>query len=331
MAPRSLAGACLAIFALFPISCLAFQAAAPVSASIAPRFRLEPDIGAVRVPDARLRVDSSLVLIPVQVTTNSGTSITNLKKEDFHIFEEGQEQAITSFSKDDAPLSVGLLFDTSGSMANKIRKAADAAATFFKTANREDEFFLIEFNDKPKLVLPFTSDSDLVYSHIARTRPFGRTSLLDAIHLGLVQMKKAQNLRKVLVILSDGGDNRSRFSRSEIKNAMLESDVQLYAMGVFDLEDLHKHPAEEQNGPQLLDELADQSGGRLYTVDNVINLESISERISRELRNQYLLGYSPSDDVRDGKFRRVKVKLDAPSNLQNLRTYYRHGYYAPAQ
>jgi Ca-activated chloride channel family protein len=271
------------------------------------------------------------VLIPVQVTTAAGTSVTDLKKENFQLFEEGVEQTVTHFTKDDAPLSIGLLFDTSGSMNNKMRKAADAAATFMKFSNVDDEFFLVEFNDRPKLTIPFTTDSDLLYSRIIRTRPFGRTSLLDAIHLGLVQMKHARNLRKVMVILSDGGDNRSRFSRSEIKNDMLESDVQLYAMGIFDLEDMHKHPVEEQNGPQLLDELADQSGGRLYTVENLQDLQSISERISNELRNQYLLGYSPTNDARDGKFRRVKLKLDTPANLPNLRTYYRHGYYAPAQ
>lgn len=330
MAPSSFQAACLVILSSFSSSCFAFQSP-DVSASIAPRFRLEPSVGAVKIPEARLRIDSSLVLIPVQVTTAAGTSVTDLKKENFQLFEEGVEQTVTHFTKDDAPLSIGLLFDTSGSMNNKMRKAADAAATFFKTSNVDDEFFLIEFNDRPKLTIPFTTDSDLLYNRIIRSRPFGRTSLLDAIHLGLVQMKHARNLRKVMVILSDGGDNRSRFSRSEIKNDMLESDVQLYAMGIFDFEDMHKHPVEEQNGPQLLDELADQSGGRLYTVDNLQDLQSISERISNELRNQYLLGYSPTNDARDGKFRRVKLKLDAPANMQNLRTYYRHGYYAPAQ
>jgi Ca-activated chloride channel family protein len=144
-------------------------------------------------------------------------------------------------------------------------------------------------------------------------------------------MKSARNLRKAIVIVSDGGDNRSRFTSSEIKNAMLESDVQLYAMGIFDLEDMHKHPQEEQNGPQLLDELAEQTGGRLYTVDRVDDLDSISARISIELRNEYLLGYSPSDDSRDGKYRRVKVKLDMPDGTPDLRVYYRHGYYAPGQ
>ena len=309
----------------------AFQPpAAQVAVTIDPRFDLTTAPAVARIPEARLRVDSALALIPVHVTTSDGTTVTNLARDNFHIFEDGVEQTITHFSKDDAPVSIGLVFDTSGSMNAKMHKSAEAAARFFKTANSDDEFFLVEFNDRPKLTVPFTPDSDLIFRRISRTRPYGRTSLLDAIHLAMVQMKSAHNLRKALVILSDGGDNRSRFSASEVKNAMLESDVQLYAMGIFDLDDLHKHPIEEQNGPLLLGELAEQTGGQMFTVDNPDQLEPVSERISRELRNQYLLGYSPSDAERDGKFRRVKVQLNAP-DLPNLRTYFRHGYYAPAQ
>lgn len=311
--------------------CFVFQPAwAQVSAAIDPRFNLNASTSLSRAPEARLRVDSALALIPVHVTRDDGASVTNLAKGNFQIFEDGVEQKITHFSTDDAPVSIGLLFDTSGSMNNKMRKSAEAAATFFKTANIDDEFFLVEFNERPKLTVPFTSDADLLYRRITHTKPFGRTSLLDAIHLAMVQMKNARNLRKAIVIVSDGGDNRSRFSASEIKNAMLESDVQLYAMGIFDLDDLHKHPIEEQNGPQLLEELAEQTGGEMFTVSNLDELKPASEQISRELRSQYLLGYSPSDAERDGKYRRVKVKLNTP-DLPNLRTYFRHGYYAPEE
>ena len=282
-------------------------------------------------PRAVLRIDSSLVLIPVHVTTPNGTSVTTLTKENFTISEDNVEQKITHFAMDDAPVSIGLLFDSSGSMHNKLRKSSEAAAAFFKTSNPEDEFFLVEFNERPKLVVPFTPDSDEIYSHVVRTRPFGRTALLDAIHMGLVHMKKARNFRKALVILSDGGDNRSRFTESEVRNAMLESDVQVYAMGIFDESDPRKLSPEELNGPHLLDELADHTGGRLYTVDHLDELPAISARIGNELRNQYLLAYSPSNDSRDGKFRRVKVSLTPPPDMPNLRTFYRHGYYAPNQ
>jgi Ca-activated chloride channel family protein len=319
----ALALVCPSIFAFQPPT-------GQVSATIAPHFKATPAEGTFRIPEARLRVDSALAQIPVHVTTVDGASVTYLSRDNFRIFEDGVEQQITHFSKEDAPVSVGLVFDTSGSMNLKMHKSAEAVANFFKMANSDDEFFLVEFNDRPKLTVPFTPDSDEIYHRILHTRPFGRTSLLDAIHLALVQMKNAHNLRKAIVILSDGGDNRSRFTAHEIKNAMLESDVQLYAMGIFDLGDLRKHPIEEQNGPILLSDLAEQTGGEMFTVDKLEELQDVSEHISRELRNQYLLGYSPIDAARDGKYRRVVVKLNAP-DVTNLRTYFRHGYYAPEQ
>ena len=282
-------------------------------------------------PTANIRVDSSLVLIPAHVTTANGNSVTDLTKENFRLFEDGVEQEITFFAQDDAPLSVGLVFDSSGSMQNKIRRSAEAAQKFFTTAGSEDEFFLVEFNERPKLTVPFTSNSQEIYKRITRTRPFGRTSLLDAIHLAMEQMKHARNLRKAIVILSDGGDNRSRYTEAEVRNAMLESDVQLFAMGIFNQTDAHKLTQEEQNGPHLLDELAEQTGGRNYPVDRIDDLASISERISRELRSEYVLGYSPSNKVRDGRYHEVTVRLDAPDAPRGLRLYFRHGYQSPQQ
>jgi VWFA-related protein len=276
-------------------------------------------------------VDASLVLVPVHAVSATGANVTDLAVANFRVFEDGVEQKITYFSQDDAPLSVGLVFDSSGSMSNKIRKSATAAAAFFKTANASDEFFLVEFGERPKLLTPFTPDSDEVYQKIVHTRAFGRTPLIDAIHLALLQMKNAKNSRKVIVILSDGGDNRSRLTRGQIKGALVESDVQLYAMGIFDSEDLPKHSREEQNGPRLLDELAEHTGGRVYTVDNLDNLESISSRLGSALRSEYLLGYMPSNANRDGKYRPIKVDLvlDPGSAVPSIS--YRHGYYAPAQ
>jgi Ca-activated chloride channel family protein len=299
--------------------------------SIVPRSRpISADVAA-NFPEPNLRVSASLVQIPVHVTTAAGSSVTTLRQENFQLVEDGVEQKITHFALDDAPVSIGLLFDVSGSMQNKMRQATEAAAAFFKTANAEDEFFLVEFSERPKLLVPFTPDSDEVYQRIVRTHPFGRTSLLDAIHLAMDQMKNARNLRKAIVILSDGGDNRSRYTEREIKNALLESDVQVYAMGIFDREEGRKRTPEEQHGPRLLDDLAEQTGGHSYPVDNIEELPSISARIGNELRNQYLLGYTPSNDTRDGKYRRVKVSLSAPAGMANLRTYYRLGYHSPAQ
>jgi VWFA-related protein len=282
-------------------------------------------------PEVHLRVDTSLVLVPVHATSKIGTSITDLTEENFRVFEDGVEQKVAYFSKQDAPLSVGLVFDSSGSMTRKIRKSAEAAAAFFKTANAGDEFFLVEFGERPKLMMPFTTDSDQVYKKIVQSRPFGRTSLIDAIHMALVQMKNARHARKAIVILSDGGDNRSRLSRREIKGALIESDVQMYAMGIFDRDDVAKATPEEENGPRLLDELAAQTGGRVYPVDNLNDLASISATLGNALRNEYLLGYVPSNESRDGKYRQVKVRLTVSDGMPALNVSYRHGYYAPAE
>jgi VWFA-related protein len=281
-------------------------------------------------PHADLRVDVPLVLIPVHVTTPAGISVPGLKKENFRLFEDNVEQKIVHFSNEDAPLSIGLLFDASGSMENKIRKSWEAAAEFFKTANSEDEFFLVQFSDRPKLLLPFTQDSDEVYQRIARVKPFGRTALLDAIGVGLSEMKRARYLRKAMVILSDGGDNRSRYTRGEIKNALLESDVQIYAMGIFDLDPSHKQPAEERNGPVLLSELADDTGGRHIAVERLEDLPAVCTRIGKELRDQYILGYYPTNEARDGKHRSVKVTV-MPDDVTKLKASYRRGYQAPIQ
>ena len=282
-------------------------------------------------PHADLRVDVPLVLIPVHVTNPAGVSVPGLQKENFRLFEDSVEQKIVHFSNEDAPLSIGLLFDASGSMENKIRKSWEAAAEFFKTANSDDEFFLVQFSDRPKLLLPFTQDSEEVYQRIARVKPFGRTALLDAIGVGLAEMKKARYFRKAMVILSDGGDNRSRFTRGEIKNALLESDVQIYAMGIFDQDPSHKQPAEERNGPVLLNELADDTGGRHIAVATLEDLPAVCARIGKELRDQYMLGYYPTNDVRDGKHRSVKVSVTPPSGMPALKSYHRRGYQAPIQ
>ncbi len=309
------------------------QTAGPVAA--APFHTPSPDLA---LPEAHIRVDASLVLIPVQVNTEIGAPVTHLTRENFRIYEDGVEQKITHFAKDDAPISIGVVFDSSGSMQNKMQKSLEAAQTFFKTANREDEFFLVDFNERPKLTVPFTPNSDDVYRRIKGTRPFGRTALFDAIDLAIRQMKRAKNARKALVILSDGGDNRSRMTFSAVKHLLQEADVQMYSMGIFDVSDSPKRPKEEQEGPRLLDELTELTGGRNYRVDNLNDLPDISDRIGRQLRSQYLIGYTPINDDRDGKYRRVTLALESASGaalaagaVDKLRVQYRTGYYAPQQ
>jgi Ca-activated chloride channel family protein len=320
MARACLPAVCIA--ALFSTSVVA-----QIPAVITPRPRPPSSPGAE--PRANLRTDASLVVIPAWVTTAAGASVTGLDRDNFRVTEDNVEQKISYFMRDDAPLSIGVLFDISGSMRNKMDKASESVAAFFKTANTEDEFFLVEFSDRAKLTIPFTPDADGIYSHIARTKPSGRTSLLDAIEIGLKHMKKARHTRKAIVIISDGGDNWSWHTARQIRSALFESDVQLYAMGIFDAE-LSKSPQENRNGPALLEELAGQSGGRHYPVGDLNDLPAIGAKIGLDLRNEYLLGYYAADS-RDGKYHHVKVNLALPEGAPPLRANYRRGYYASSQ
>jgi VWFA-related protein len=278
-----------------------------------------------------LRVDTNLVLVPVSVCDPSNRPVTGLEKEHFKVFDNKIEQTVTHFSMDDQPLAVGLVFDTSGSMGNKLRRSRMAASASFHTANPEDEFFLVEFNDTPRLVVPLTLDFDEIQNQLTFTQSRGRTALLDAIMLAMHEMKKSTKQRKALLIISDGGDNCSRYTEAEVRNVVRESDVLIYAIGIFEPYGARGRSAEEVAGPGLLNELAEQTGGRQFPVEDLAELEDIAAKIGIELRNRYVLGYSPTDRQRDGRYHRVQVKVVPPHGLPPLRAYWRLGYYAPAE
>jgi VWFA-related protein len=280
---------------------------------------------------ANIRVDTTEVQINVTVTTPLNQVVTGLDKEHFRLFEDKVEQELISFSSEDAPLSVGLVFDVSGSMGAKLNKAREAAKQFFKTANPEDEFFLIEFSNRPQLAVPFTWETEEIQNRLTFSEPKGRTALLDALYMAMDNMKKARNPRKAVLVLSDGGDNSSRYTQSEIKNLVREADVQVYAVGIFEPVAGRGRTAEELAGPGLLGELAEQTGGRHFPVENVGELPDIAAKIGVELRNQYVLGYTPTNAEKDGKYRRVQVRLVQPRGLPPLRAAYRSGYYAPSR
>ncbi len=285
----------------------------------------------VSSPKASIRVDSTLVLIPVTVTDPMNRFVTGLEKENFRVFEDKKEQQIQQFSSEDAPISIGLIFDCSGSMGHKLEKSRLAVAEFFKTANPEDEFFLVQFNDNANLAQPFTPNPEEIQNRLAFTQSKGRTALLDAIYLGLHEMKKARHARKALLIISDGGDNSSRYTETEIRNLVKEADVQIYAIGIYEPIASRGRTPEEAAGEGLLTEVAEVTGGRQYPVDNVNELPDIAAKIGVELRNQYVLGYAPRNQEHDGKYRRVEVKLIQPHGLPSLRPFYKLGYYAPSQ
>jgi Ca-activated chloride channel family protein len=283
------------------------------------------------LPKANIRVDSNLVLIPVTVTDPMNRFVTGLDKENFKVFEDKKEQPITQFSSEDAPLSVGVVFDCSGSMGHKLEKSRLAVAQFFKTANPEDEFFLVQFSDAAELAQTFTPNLEEVQNRLTFTQSKGRTALLDAIYLALHEMKKGKNPRKALLVISDGGDNNSRYTETEIKNLVKEADVQIYAIGIYEAMAARGRTPEEAAGQGLLTEIAEQTGGRQYPVDNLNELPDIAAKIGVELRNQYVLGYAPLNPQHDGKYRRVVVKLIQPHGLPTLRPFWKQGYYAPAQ
>jgi VWFA-related protein len=323
------------ILSLAILPCLAEEpksAVAPQDAnvSIVPRPKLAP--GADAGPrQSNIRVDSTLVLIPVTVTDPLNRFVTGLDREHFKLEEDKIEQTISHFASEDAALSIGLVFDTSGSMGSKLQKSRQAAAQFFKAANPDDEFFLVQFNDRPELSFGFTTNTEDIQNRLTFTQSKGRTALLDAIYLALHEMKKARNPRKALLVLSDGGDNSSRYTESEIKNLVREADVQIYAIGIFEPVHARGRTAEELSGPGLLGEVAEQTGGRHYPVENLNDLPDIAAKIGIELRNQYVIGYTSTNLERDGKYRRVKVKLVQPRGLPPLRAFWRLGYYAPSQ
>lgn len=297
--------------------------------SIEPRAK--PSADSAPKPRADIRVDSTLVLIPVTVTDPYNRFVTGLEKENFKLFEDKKEQEIVQFSSEDAPLSVGVVFDCSGSMGSKLEKSRQAVVQFFRTANPEDEFFLVQFNDTANLVEPFTHNLEEIQNRLTFTQSRGRTALLDAVYLALHEMKKAKNPRKALLLISDGGDNSSRYTENEIKNLVKEADVQIYAIGIYEPIGSRSRSPEELAGPGLLTEIAEQTGGRQYAVENLAELADIATKIGVELRNQYILGYAPQNQERDGKYRRVEVKLNQPRGLPPLRAFWRHGYYAPSE
>ncbi|MFN9460069.1 MAG: VWA domain-containing protein, partial [Acidobacteriota bacterium] len=237
-----------------------------------------------------IRVDTNLVLINVTVTDPLNRFVTGLEAEHFKLLEDKAEQKIASFASEDAPLSVGLVFDASGSMGSKLQKARLATAQFFKTANPEDEFFLVQFNDRPELTQPFTTNTEEIQNRLTFTQAKGRTALLDGVYLALNQMKKARNTRKAILILSDGGDNSSRYTESEIKNLVREADVQIYAIGILNEE----RAREAKRAKRALDMLARQSGGVAHFPETLEAVEAMAIAIAKEIRSQYIIAYSPT-------------------------------------
>ena len=277
-----------------------------------------------------LRVYADLVLVPVTILDTMNRIVKGLSRDNFQVFDGKRPEQIRYFSSEDAPASVGIILDSSGSMKTKMERAREAVREFLRTANPQDEFFLISFADRPQESSDFTQDADKLQSSLILVNPNGRTALLDAIYLGLDKMKTAKYQRKALLIISDGGDNHSRYTQREIFSIAKESDVMMYGIGVFDRQFATQ---EELEGPDLLDRLTAINGGRAFTIDNPNDLPQVAHAIGLELRNQYVIGYRPQDAPHDGKWHKIKVKLNWSRRwkLPPMTVYAKTGYYAPAE
>src|ERR1700723_704776 len=275
----------------------------------------------------KLKTETEMTLVNVTIADPYGRLVTGLEQDAFRIFEDNTEQEIVRFSSEDVPISIGVIFDMSGSMTDKIDKSRLAAVQFFRTANPQDEFFLVDFNDRAELVSSFTASVEELQNRLMFTAAKGETALFDGIYLGLSQMKGAHNTKKALLIISDGGDNHSRYTETDIRKYAREADVQIYAIGLYDVGG--GPTTEEKLGPSLLAELTEMTGGRTFGVTSMGDMPNIASKISMELRNQYVVGYRPANHTHDGKWRKVKIKLRPPKGLPPLTVYARTGYYAP--
>jgi Ca-activated chloride channel family protein len=283
---------------------------------------------ATSVANAEIQVNVNLVLVPFTVTDPMNRLVTGLEKENFQVYDNSTQQTITSFATQDAPLSIGIVFDLSGSMQEKFVRAQKALTAFLRTCNPQDEFFVVGFNDRPAILVDYTSDVEDVEARMVMLHPENRTALIDAIYLGVNKLRDAKYQRKALLVISDGGDNRSRYTEGELTRVVRESEVQIYSIGIFDA---YAPTEEEINGPMLLKDISESTGGRMFRVMDMQDLSDIAERISEELRNEYVLGYTPTDRKRDGQWRKLRVRLLEPPGLPALMVHSREGYYAPTQ
>jgi Ca-activated chloride channel family protein len=276
-----------------------------------------------------IRSSVDLVMVPVTITDGLNRPVTGLDQANFQLFENKKPQEIRHFSTEDTPVSVGLIVDTSGSMRDKMERAREAVHQFCEAANPQDEFFMITFADAPHLATDFTNKSEELENGLLAAQSRGRTSLLDAIYMGLRKMHDAHYSRRALLILSDGGDNHSRYSERDVMNAVKEADVLLYAVGTFDR---YVNTQEELLGPELLQSVTEVTGGKAFTLTNVADLPAVTRAISLQLRHQYVLAYRPQSRPRNGKWYKISVKLRLPKRVHTfLRVDARTGYYAAAE
>jgi Ca-activated chloride channel family protein len=295
-------------------------------ASASPRSQENPKL---KVHTRPLRVDVDLVLVPVTVTDSYGKTVMDLHKSDFKLFESDKEIPVRYFFAQDAPISIGVLVDLSGSMKDKLDLVREAFDEFFKNADPSDDYFVVTFSDRPRLLADTTNSIPTIQSQLAQMQAKGETALADAIYVSLQKLRHAQYRRKALLIISDGGDNASRHTIRSVRNLAKEADAQVYAIDVCDAPSLLiTRKLEERFGRQWLTSISNVSGGRTIAVDNATKIPAAAAQVSMELRNQYVLGFVPSQEARNGKWRKIKVRVTKSPNSHPIQLYYKTGYMA---
>jgi len=270
------------------------------------------------------RLDVRLVVIPVTVTDPFGTPQRGIPREAFELLEDGVEQSVTYFASEDAPVSLGIIFDSSGSMENKLERSRRAVTELLKTSMPGDEFFLVAFADAPRLVCDFTRDVDRIGQGLVSLQADGWTALFDAVYYSVQKLRRAHNPRKVLLILSDGGDNNSRYSESETRSLVREADASIFSIGMLG-------PGVSARSLRILRDLAEVTGGRSMPVKKAAEIPDAIARMGAAIRNQYVLGYYPSNADNNGRYRKVEVRLQQREKARPLRASWRSGYYAPGR
>jgi Ca-activated chloride channel family protein len=276
--------------------------------------------------DKVVKVDVDLVRVDATVTDTQNRVITGLDKEHFKLWEDKLEQKIEYFSAEDSPVSLGIVFDISGSMKDKIGTARDAAVTFLKTGNPEDEYFLEVFSNRPQVAEDFTSDISKLQNKLVFQATNGMTAMYDAVYVSLEKLKEGTHPKKALLLITDGEDNHSRYAFSNVREFVKEQNVQVYAIGI--VSDFNSQLGSGRTGRALLEELADLTGGHAFFPDSVYDLEDICTKIAVELKNQYVLSYKSTNVAKDGKWRKIKVQVDGPKGVGRLNVRFKGGYYA---
>jgi len=272
------------------------------------------------------RVDSTLVLIPVTVVDRRGAIVNGLLKDAFTLTEDGVRQQICAFSEADVPVSIGVVLDLSGSMKDVLGPAKESLKALMKDANPEDEAFLNAVSTRPRRYSGFTQNFDEILNRIAFEKADGYTALIDTIYASIGQLQTGVQSRKALLVISDGMDNRSRYSQQELLRLAVESDAQIYTISPDNAAGRFVKPVartEERQGLLFLAELAAKSGGLSFVVHGPPDIAAAAETIGRALRNQYTIGYAPHRIDGDGKWRRIKVQVADSRMKAYARTGYR--------